>query len=87
MPGLSGSVILPQNHTVSFRPIQRRDSERMCANLIMSGNSNLVFSAFGRFGKLHDHVLLDQADFFLSAYHLKALSGKQGSVSHGRSIR
>jgi hypothetical protein len=53
----------------------------------MSGNSNLVFSAFGRFGKLHDHVLLDQADFFLSAYHLKALSGKQGSVSHGRSIR
>lgn len=55
-----------------------KDSEAVCATdkVIILGNSNLVFSAFGRFGELHDHVLLEQADFFLGAYHLKSTVGK-----------
>lgn len=54
-----------------------RDSERICNadKVIILGNSNSIFSAFGRFGELPDYVLLEQADF-RGAYHLKSTGGK-----------
>lgn len=55
-----------------------RDSERIChaSKVIILGTSNLIFSALSRFGKLHDHVLLEQADIFLGVYPLKSTGGK-----------
>lgn len=53
-----------------------RESEEIfnaCKDITL-GNSNSIFSAFGRFGELQ--VLLEQADFFLGAYHLKSTGGK-----------